>query len=126
MAEHIPYKTYFEKAQWYLRQIDDISIFIESTPIMPKKTKQKLQTMMKNLKESLSQDCKIASSVRKMKGMTPEEGKFYLAALEAKAKLKVRSNSDPIRSNWFSHLHDCRYIFQGYLDYLSSMIKEIY
>ena len=45
---------------------------------------------------------------------------------EAKAKLKVRSNSDPIRSNWFSHLHDCRYIFQGYLDYLSSMFKEIY
>jgi hypothetical protein len=117
----MPYKQYFERTQFYLNQINDISSFIGDRPFfISRESRREAQAMMKILKDEINNDCKIAKSVRKMKGMSHEERQFFSTALNIKAKLKVRINSDPIRSNWFSCLYDCRNEFQAYIDYLSS------
>ena len=114
----IKLNVYYDKAQWYLKQIDEISNLIRNKTILSQNEKSHAQSMMKTLKGELKKDCKIGNSVRKMNKMTPDERQLFSYVLEANAKLNVRTNSHPISSNWSACLLDCRDKFEDYVEYL--------
>jgi hypothetical protein len=119
--------VYYDKAQWYLKQIDEISNLIRNKTILSQNEKRHAQSMMKTLKGELKKDCKIGNSVRKMNKMTLDERQLYSYVLEANAKLNVRTNSHPISSDWSACLLECRDKVEDYVEYLfckSDMIAE--
>ena len=127
MLKFIPIKEYYDKAQWYLKKIDELSDLIRNKTILSQDEKRQAQAMMKILKDELKKDCEIGNSVRKMNKMTLDERQLYSYVLEANAKLNVRTNSHPISSNWSACLLDCRDEFENYVEYLfckSDMIAE--
>ena len=99
MLKFIPIKEYYDKAQWYLKKIDEISDLIRNKTILSQDEKRQAQAMMKTLKDELKKDCEIGNSVRKMNKMTLDERQLFVYILEANEKLSVRTNSHPIRSN---------------------------
>ena len=120
MLKFIPIKEYYDKAQWYLKKIDEIYDLIRNKTILSQDEKRQAQAMMKILKDELKKDCEIGNSVRKMNKMTLDERQLFVYILEANEKLSVRTNSHPIRSNWSAHLGDCRNKFEDYVEYLLS------
>jgi mRNA-degrading endonuclease YafQ of YafQ-DinJ toxin-antitoxin module len=120
MLKSTPFKEYYDKAQWYLKQIDEIFDLIRNKTILSQNEKRLAQAMMKTLKDELKKDCKIANSVRKMNKMTLDERQLYSCVLEANVKLNVRANSHPISSNWSACLLDCRIKIEDCVEYLLS------
>jgi hypothetical protein len=114
----IKLNVYYDKAQWYLKQIDEVSDLIRNKTTLSQNEKSHAQAMMKTLKGELKKDCKIGNSVRKMNKMTLDERQLYGYVLEADAKLNVRSYSHPISSNWSARLLACRNKFEDYVEYL--------
>jgi hypothetical protein len=114
----IKLNVYYDKAQWYLKQIDEVSDLIRNKTTLSQNEKSHAQAMMKTLKGELKKDCKIGNSVRKMNKMTLDERQLYGYVLEADAKLNVRTNSHPISSNWSARLLACRNKFEDYVEYL--------
>jgi mRNA-degrading endonuclease YafQ of YafQ-DinJ toxin-antitoxin module len=120
MLKSTPFKKYYDKAHWYLKQIDKISALLRNKTILSQNEKSHAQAMMKTLKGELKKDCNIANSVRKMNKMTPDERQLYSCVLEANAKLNVRVNSHPISANWPACLLDCRTKIEDCAEYLLS------
>jgi mRNA-degrading endonuclease YafQ of YafQ-DinJ toxin-antitoxin module len=120
MLKFIPIKEYYDKAQRYLKKIDELSDLIRNKTILSQDEKRQAQAMMKILKDELKKDCEIGNSVRKMNKMTLDERQLFVYILEANEKLNVRTNSHPIRSNWSGYLGDCRNKFEDYVEYLLS------
>ena len=120
MLKSTSFKEYYDKVQWYLKQIDKISALIRNKTILSQNEKRHAQAMMKTLKDELKKDCEIGNSIRKMNKMTLDERQLFVYILEANEKLNVRTNSHPIRYNWSAYLRDCRNKFEDYVEYLLS------
>lgn len=123
MVKNIPFKEFYDKAQWYIEKIDEISEIIGNKTVLSQNDKHHAQALMKTLKDELKKDFKIAISVRKRQLRADDKDPFYIGVYYAKLKLDIRANSHPIRSNWHDYLSECKSNFEEYVEYLLSKYK---
>jgi hypothetical protein len=105
--------------KWYKQQIGDLSDLVNKGRLQTSE-KAQAQEMLKNIKHRFKEDVRIAHSVRKQGSLSPEEQEYYSVVAEAATRIRVKTNSDPIRSHWSSELYDCLGDFDFYYKKIKS------
>jgi hypothetical protein len=86
---------------------EQILALIQDKRRLSPEEKQRAQKLLKLLKANLEEDCKEEG--RRGDKMTDCERRFYYPAVrKALANIRVRSNTDPIKSNWHAELSGAR------------------
>ena len=108
-------KKFYDKANWYIKQIESIQNIINKAQLDQEKM-QRAHDIMKELKGKLTEDSKLAQHTKtRIQNMTEFEAQFYSTVLEVRSKIKVRPDSDPHTHDWSGVLHEAKDEFENYM-----------
>lgn len=96
-----------ERLREYVSRFDAILDAIGEGRALSREKKAELQTMLRDLKGELEEDVKEEAANRGVMTRT-EEAYFYPAVRRAHAEIRVKWNSDPVRSDWHSNLYGAK------------------
>lgn len=91
----------------YENRFNEILNLIGDKQSFKREEKEHIQHLLKHLKEDLDEDCKEEN--RRQDEMTECERRFFYPAVrKTHANIRVRWNTDPIKSRWHSELYGAR------------------
>ena len=103
-----------KRIQWYKTNLTKLSDLVDKGRLTPQE-RTEAQAILKRIKSNFQEDVRVANSVRMQATLTPEEKEYYTVVHEASTRLRVKTNSDPIRAHWSEELYDCFGDFDFYL-----------
>jgi hypothetical protein len=98
-----------EKLKYFESQCDELMAVLNDRKQFNSDEREHVQSLYRALKDELKAAAKNGTVSGKSDGLTDEERYFYKPAVQ-KAALALRpaTNSDPIKSDWFSAVYDAR------------------
>ena len=107
--------SFRERAEGYLRQLNELMDLIEGKLNLEPHEKAQAQDLLRRLKNEFKADNKAPISMQQRLDLNQAEFDFYSVVCEASTRIRVRTNTDPIRQRWYDELYSARIDIADYL-----------
>ena len=99
-------KSVEERVSWYKEKINKLMDLIGDKNSLSRVEKQKCEVLLKEIKENFKTDNKFSNSQRRLAKVSEAKKRYYDIIGEASTRISSRTDSAPIKSNWYSQLYD--------------------
>lgn len=103
------------RAEWYRKHLDELMNIIGEKKRLSPEEKRRAQEILALVKNRFKEDNAYYNSVSKHDTLSKEENDYYCSVFETSTRLRIRRNTDPIRSGWFGDLYNCHIDIGHYL-----------